>query len=171
MKKSLTLSLIAAIGENRAIGWNNSMPWHLPGDFKYFKEQTLGKPIIMGRRTWDSLGRPLAGRLNLVVTRQTDLTLDGAEVFTSLGDAINRAQVWAREQGVDEIMIIGGAQIYEQSLPQADCLYLTRVALNPQRADAWFPKLDLTQWHLTSSIDNAPQDGKPGYTFEVWNRR
>lgn len=109
MKKTLPLSLIAALGENRVIGVDNSMPWHLPGDFKYFKATTLGKPIIMGRKTWDSLGRPLPGRLNLVVSRQTDLALEGAEVFPSLEAAVERADAWAREHGADELMLIGGA--------------------------------------------------------------
>ena len=171
MKNSLTLSLIAAIGENRVIGWNNSMPWHLPGDFKYFKEKTLGKPIIMGRKTWDSLGRPLPGRLNLVVTKQTDLRLEGAEVFTSLEAAIERAENWAREQGEEEVMLIGGAQLYTQSLSRADRLYLTRVAFNPERADAWFPQFDDSLWKLVSNVENPPVDDKPAYSFEVCERR
>ncbi|MGV8862501.1 MAG: dihydrofolate reductase [Pseudomonas sp.] len=169
MKNSLSLSLIAAIGENRVIGWNNSMPWHLPGDFKYFKVRTLGKPIIMGRRTWDSLGRPLPGRLNLVVSRQADLQLEGAEVFTSLDAAVVRAEQWAREQGVDEVMLIGGAQLYAQGLAQADRLYLTRVALSPE-GDAWFPEFDTAQWTLVSNTPNPAQDDKPAYSFEVWEK-
>ncbi len=170
MKNSLPLALIAAIGENRVIGWNNSMPWHLPADFKYFKAQTLGKPIIMGRNTWDSIGRPLPGRLNLVVTRQTNLQLEGAEVFTSLESAMTRAEAWAKEQGVDEVMLIGGAQLYAQGLPQADRLYLTRVALSPE-GDAWFPEVDPAEWVLVSEVSNPALDGKPAYTFEVWQRR
>ncbi len=170
MKTQLPLSLIAALGENRVIGVDNSMPWHLPGDFKYFKATTLGKPIIMGRKTWDSLGRPLPGRLNLVVTRQADLQLDGAEVFTSLASAVARAQAWAHEQGVDEVMLIGGAQLYTQSLPEADRLYLTRVALSPE-GDAWFPEFDPAQWALVSEVLNPAVEGKPAYSFEVWERR
>ena len=122
MKNSLPLCLIAALAENRVIGRDNQLPWHLPADLKHFKALTLGQPIIMGRKTWDSLGRPLPGRLNLVVTRQADLQLDGAEVFNSLESAVTRAQAWAQEQGVDEVMLIGGAQLYAQSLPQADRL-------------------------------------------------
>jgi len=169
MKKHLPLSLIAALGENRVIGVDNSMPWHLPGDFKYFKATTLGKPIIMGRKTWDSLGRPLPGRLNLVVTRQADLQLQGAEVFTSLEAAVTRAKAWAQEQGVDEVMLIGGAQLYAQGLPAADRLYLTRVALSPE-GDAWFPEFDPRQWQLVSNTENPAADGKPAYRFEVWER-
>ncbi|MCF5707005.1 dihydrofolate reductase [Pseudomonas syringae] len=170
MTTHLPLSLIAALGENRVIGVDNSMPWHLPGDFKYFKATTLGKPIIMGRKTWDSLGRPLPGRLNLVVSRQENLQLDGAEVFASLDAAVKRAEAWAAEQGVDEVMLIGGAQLYAQGLAQADRLYLTRVALSPE-GDAWFPEFDLAQWTLVSNTENAPVDDKPAYTFEVWERR
>ncbi|MBD8756323.1 dihydrofolate reductase [Pseudomonas coleopterorum] len=170
MKTSLPLSLIAALAENRVIGIDNSMPWHLPGDFKYFKATTLGKPIIMGRKTWDSLGRPLPGRLNLVVSRQPDLDLPGAEVFASLDAAIERAEAWAHEQGADEVMLIGGAQLYELGLAQADRLYLTRVALQPE-GDAWFPEFDETQWQKVSSLANEEVDDKPAYAFEVWERR
>ena len=169
MKKTLPLSLIAALGENRVIGVDNSMPWHLPADFKYFKATTLGKPIIMGRKTWDSLGRPLPGRLNLVVSRQTDLQLEGAEVFASLDAAVERAQAWAKEQGVSEVMLIGGAQLYTQGLADADRLYLTRVGLSPQ-GDAWFPEFDQAQWTLVSNEPHAAEEGKPAFSFEVWER-
>ena len=145
------------------------MPWHLPADFKYFKATTLGKPIIMGRKTWDSLGRPLPGRLNLVVSRQTDLQLEGAEVFASLEAAIERAEAWAIEQGVDEVMLIGGAQLYSQGLADADRLYLTRVGLNPV-GDAWFPEFDEAQWTLVSEELHAATDDKPPFSFEVWER-
>ena len=169
MTKSLPLSLIAALGENRVIGVDNSMPWHLPGDFKYFKATTLGKPIIMGRKTWDSLGRPLPGRLNIVVSRQADLVLEGAEVYPSLEAAVVRAEEWAKEQGVDELMLIGGAQLYAQGLAQADRLYLTRVALSPE-GDAWFPVFDLNQWTLVSNVPNPAEGDKPAYNFEVWEK-
>lgn len=171
MKTSLPLSLIAALAENRVIGIDNRMPWHLPGDFKYFKAVTLGKPIIMGRKTWDSLGRPLPGRLNLVVSRQPDLRLEGAEVFASLDEAIARANAWAREQGVQELMLIGGAQLYAQALEQGrvDRLYLTRVALQPE-GDAWFPAFDEAQWRLSSDQPQV-EEGRPPYRFEVWDKR
>ncbi|MPR02522.1 dihydrofolate reductase [Pseudomonas sp. MAFF 212408] len=169
MKKTLPLSLIAALGENRVIGVDNSMPWHLPGDFKYFKATTLGKPIIMGRKTWDSLGRPLPGRLNLVVSRQTDLALEGAEVFPSLDAAVERAEAWALEQGANELMLIGGAQLYAQGLAQADRLYLTRVALSPA-GDAWFPQFDAQQWKRVSNVENPAEGEKPAYNFEVWEK-
>ena len=98
---SLPLCLIVAATRNQVIGRDNAMPWHLPEDLRYFKARTLGKPVIMGRKTWESLGRPLPGRLNIVVSRQADLQLDGAETFTDLAAAIERGQQWAAEQGVD----------------------------------------------------------------------
>ncbi|WP_447738185.1 dihydrofolate reductase [Pseudomonas laurentiana] len=168
MNTSLPLSLIAAHAENRVIGIDNSMPWHLPGDFKYFKATTLGKPIIMGRKTWDSLGRPLPGRLNIVVSRQVGLQLEGAEVFGSLEEALVRAEQWAREQGSDELMLIGGAQLYGQALEKGlvSRMYLTRVELAPE-GDAWFPEFEQGQWKLMSSEAQA-EEGKPAYHFEVW---
>ena len=171
MKTSRPLSLIAALAENRVIGIDNRMPWHLPGDFKYFKATTLGKPIIMGRKTWDSLGRPLPGRLNLVVTRQAGLQLEGAEVFASLEDAIVRADQWAAEQGVDELMLIGGEQLYALALEKglADRLYLTRVEMNLE-GDAWFPEVDEKVWKTVSSQQAPAEEGKPVYHFEVWEK-
>lgn len=170
MKTSLPLSLIAALAENRVIGIDNSMPWHLPGDFKYFKATTLGKPIIMGRKTWESLGRPLPGRLNIVVSRQPGLLLEGAEVFDSLEAALVRAEQWALEQGVGELMLIGGAQLYGQALERGlvDRMYLTRVELSPE-GDAWFPEFDKGAWELVSN--QAQASGGPAYHFEVWDKR
>ena len=170
MKNSLPLCLIAALAQNRVIGRDNQLPWRLPADLKHFKALTLGKPIIMGRKTWDSLGRPLPGRLNLVVSRQPGLQLEGAEVFASLEAAIVRAEQWAHEQGVDELMLIGGAQLYQQALPLAARLYLTRVELSPE-GDAWFPEFDAAAWHCTASETFAPLEQAPAYAFETWTRR
>ena len=170
MKKTLPLSLIAAHAENGVIGIDNSMPWHLPGDFKYFKATTLGKPIIMGRKTWESLGRPLPGRLNLVVSRQPGLELQGAQVFPSLEAAVECAEAWAVEQGVNEVMLIGGAQLYALGLPFADRLYLTRVELKPE-GDAWFPPFERGEWTMVSDVANPAVDAAPAYHFEVWEKR
>ena len=169
MNQTLPLCLIAALAQNRVIGRDNQLPWHLPADLKHFKAKTLAKPIIMGRKTWDSLGRPLPGRLNLVVTRQADLQLEGAEVFTSLEAAIARADSWAREQGVDELMLIGGAQLYEQALSLAQRLYLTRVALSPE-GDAWFPEFDEQQWQCAEREAHEAGEATPAYVFETWQR-
>ncbi|MCQ4330133.1 type 3 dihydrofolate reductase [Stutzerimonas stutzeri] len=167
---SLPLAMIAALADNRVIGLDNKMPWHLPADLKHFKATTLGKPIIMGRKTWDSLGRPLPGRLNLVVSRQPDLQLEGAETFTSLDAALARAEQWAREQGVDELMLIGGAQLYAQALPQAQRLYLTRIEANPE-GDAYFPAYDEAEWERTDSQPHPAEGAAPAYRFETWQRR
>ena len=170
MKTTLPLSLIAALAHNRVIGRDNQLPWHLPADLKHFKALTLGKPIIMGRKTWDSLGRPLPGRLNIVVSRQPGLTLEGAEVFATLEDAIARADVWARAEGAEELMLIGGAQLYELGLARADRLYLTRVGLDPE-GDAFFPEVDEAIWRITSSVEHPASAETPFYAFEVWERR
>ena len=110
--------MIAALAENHVIGLDNAMPWHLPADLKHFKAMTLGKPIIMGRKTWDSLGRPLPGRLNLVVSRQPALQLDGAETFSSLDAAMQRAEAWARAQGADALC--SGTGVRSALVPDAD---------------------------------------------------
>src|SRR5690606_10890872 len=140
----------AALARNRVIGRDNQLPWHLPADLRHFKAMTLGKPIIMGRKTWDSLGRPLPGRLNIVVSRQPGLTLEGAEVFATLHAAIERADAWARAEGAEELMLIGGGQLYAQGLELAQRLYLTRVDLQPE-GDAHFPAFDEAQWQRTAT--------------------
>ncbi|MFZ6045810.1 dihydrofolate reductase [Pseudomonas sp. CR3202] len=170
MNKTLPLCLIAALAQNRVIGRDNQLPWHLPADLKHFKAMTLGKPIIMGRKTWDSLGRPLPGRLNLVVSRQSDLVLEGAEVFPSLEAAIERAEAWAREVEVEELMLIGGAQLYAEGLALADRLYLTQVELAPE-GDAWFPEVSQQDWRLASSIEHEATEQSPAYAFQVWEKR
>ena|SRR5690606_4986575 len=167
MKSHLPLCLIAACAHDRVIGLNNSMPWHLPADLKHFKALTLNKPIIMGRKTWDSLGRPLPGRLNLVVSRQPGLQLAGAEVLASLDAAIRRADEWAREQGVEEIMLIGGGQLYAQALPLADRIYLTRIDLAVE-GDAFFP--DFPGWQRVAEEAHPAGESTPAYCFETWVR-
>lgn len=170
MNTTRPLSLIAALAHNRVIGRDNQLPWHLPADLKHFKAMTLGKPIIMGRKTWDSLGRPLPGRLNIVVSRQPGLMLEGAEVFATLEAAIARADEWARQEDADELMLIGGAQLYTQGLALAQRLYLTRVGLEPE-GDAFFPEVDDADWRLTSSVEHPASADIPFYAFEVWERR
>ena len=170
MNSTLPLCLIAALADNRAIGRDNQLPWHLPADLKHFKALTLGKPIIMGRKTWDSLGRPLPGRLNLVVSRQAGLTLEGAEGFPTLEAAVERADEWAREQGAGELMLIGGAQLYEQGLALAERLYLTRVGLRPA-GDAWFPEFAEAEWAREAHEEHPATAESPAYAFETWVRR
>jgi dihydrofolate reductase len=161
----LPLALIAAHAQNRVIGLHNQMPWHLPEDLKHFKAMTLGKPIIMGRKTWDSLGRPLPGRLNIVVSRQPGLQLGGAEVLSSLDEALVRAEQWAREQGADEMMLIGGGQLYAQALEQASRLYLTRIDVSAQ-GDTFFP--EYSDWQCESCEEHPASGELPAYAFETW---
>jgi len=162
------LALIAALAENRVIGKQGRLPWHLPQDLAHFKALTMGKPIIMGRKTWDSIGRALPGRLNLLISR-ADLSIDGAEAFTSLEAALIRADSWAQQQNGNEIMVIGGGELYRQALPLASRLYLTRVALNPE-GDAFFPELPEGQWQLLESRALAACENTPACTFETWQR-
>src|SRR5690554_3721484 len=170
MNNTLPVSLIVAATRNQVIGLENQMPWHLPADLRYFKQRTLGKPIIMGRKTWESLGRPLPGRLNIVITQQAGTVFAGAEVFTDLQAAIQRGQEWASEQGVDEVMVIGGGQLYRQALELAQRVYLTRIELELE-GDTFFPVLDAQQWQQSEAHAHPAQEQEPGYTFEVWQRR
>ena len=169
MQDLLPVSLIVAATRNQVIGLDNQMPWHLPADLRYFKQRTLGKPIIMGRKTWESLGRPLPGRLNIVITRQTDIALEGAEVFADLEAAIERGQEWAAQQGVDEVMVIGGGQLYQQALALAQRVYLTRIELELD-GDTFFPVLDAQLGQKTDAQIHPAHEQEPGYTFEVWQR-
>ena len=164
------LALIAAMARNRVIGRDNAMPWHLPEDLRYFKAKTLGKPIVMGRKTFDSLGRPLPGRTNIVVSRQADLTLDGAQVFASIDDALNAARQQAQADGVDEVMVIGGDNLYRQTLERADRIYLTRIDSEPE-GDAWFPDFDEQAWTLASEQAVAAGEGYPAHVYQVLERR
>lgn len=165
----LPLSIIVALADNNVIGINNQLPWHLPADLKHFKAVTTGKPIIMGRKTWQSLGRPLPNRLNLVVSRQVDFIAEGAEVYSSLAEAMRRANAWAKEQQVAEVMLIGGAQLYKMALEAqlVDKLYLTRIHLAPD-GDACFPTFDTEQWNQVEQQDFAAEHDKPAYTLETW---
>ena len=164
------IAMIAAIASNRVIGLDNAMPWHLPEDLRYFKATTLGKPIIMGRKTFDSLGRALPGRTNIVVSRQSGLQLPGAEVFDSIEAALDFAEQQAAIDGVDEVMVIGGETLYRQCLEDADRLYLTRIESAPD-GDAWFPELDAAQWLLVSERAVAAGDGYPAHAYQVLERR
>lgn len=158
------LVLVCAMGHDRAIGVDNRMPWHLPEDLRHFKATTLGKPVIMGRKTFDSIGRALPGRRNLVVTRQTDWLAEGCEVFHSLEAAI------AATAEVEEACVIGGADIYRQALPLAQRLVLTEVDLAVPGADAFFPAFDPLQWQETSRAGHVAASGVH-YAFVEYRRR
>lgn len=137
------------MGENRAIGRGGDLPWHLHSDMRYFRKVTMGKPIIMGRLTFKSLGRALDGRVNIVLTRDRDFVAPGAVMAFSLEEGLEQARRAAERAGVDEIMVIGGEDIFREVLPQAGRIYLTEVHASPH-ADTWFPELDMSQWHNVS---------------------
>ena len=121
----VALAVIVAVADNGVIGRNNSLPWHLPEDLRYFKRVTLGKPVVMGRKTFESIGRPLPGRANIVITRSHEWSVDGVSVVNSLDDALRLAADIAALDGADELMVIGGAEIYTNAIPLAQRLYLT----------------------------------------------
>lgn len=163
------LSLIAAIGADFAIGQGPDLPWSLPDDFRYFKQTTLGHPIIMGRATFDSLGKPLPGRQNLIITRQKEAYEGkGGEVFGSLEEAIYRA----RELDDEEIFVIGGAMVYTQALPLADRLYLTEIEARFPEADVHFPHIDWDDWGLLStSTHEVDARHLHRFHFNIYERR
>jgi dihydrofolate reductase len=143
------LALVAAVARNGVIGSGGGMPWRLSTDMKRFKQLTIGKPVIMGRRTFASLKTPLAGRLNIVITRDANFHPDGAVTVGSLDAAIARAEAAAASDGVDELMVIGGGEIYRQAIASADRLYITHVEAAPD-GDTHFPQIDPAQWRVVS---------------------
>ena len=157
------VSIIVAADEHGGIGRDGGLPWHLPADLKRFKALTMGKPIVMGRRTWDSIGRPLPGRRSLVVSRQPGLTIDGVEVFESLDAALQAAA------DAPETCVIGGAEIYRQALPNADVVHLTRVHASVQ-ADTFFPVLDAAEWEEVEREDR-PADDRHAYPYSFLTLR
>lgn len=141
----MILSLVVAIAENGVIGRDGGLPWHLSSDLKTFRRVTMGKPLIMGRRTFQSLKKPLDGRDNIVVSRDDDFAPEGAIVERSFEAALERARQCADARGVDEIIVIGGTAVFEAALPQAGVIYKTEVHASPE-GDAYFPDVDWTQW-------------------------
>lgn len=166
----MKVSLIVAMAENRVIGRNNNLPWYLPNDLKYFKQATMGKPIIMGRKTYDSIGKPLPGRPNIVITRNVDFTAEGITVVNSLADALDQAEDLAFINGAEEVMVIGGAQIYTEALRKADRLYLTEVHAEVE-GDAHFPEFDQADWQEQAREDFEAQAPNPyNYSFVVYDK-
>ncbi|MEX1198030.1 MAG: type 3 dihydrofolate reductase [Pseudohongiellaceae bacterium] len=166
----MRLALIWAMSRNRVIGRNNALPWYLPEDLKYFKRVTMGKPIIMGRKTWESIGRPLPGRSNIIVSRNTNFEAEGAKVVHSLDEAIKMAENIALINGGEEAVVMGGAEIYRQALPRADRLYLTQVHAEVE-GDAFFPEFDIERWHELGREDFSASGPNPyDYSFVVLER-
>lgn len=164
-------ALIVAMSRNRVIGRNNALPWYLPGDLRYFKQATMGKPIIMGRKTWQSIGRPLPGRMNIVVTRDKAWQAPAGTVSdSSLEQAFVRATAQAELEGGDEVMVIGGGQIYADVLPQIDRMYVTQVHAEVE-GDAYFPEVDWEEWEEIGREDFSASDNNPyDYSFVVYQR-
>jgi len=159
------IALVAAVADNGVIGRNNALPWHLPADLKHFKRLTLGKPVLMGRKTWESIGRPLPGRTNIVISRTPDYEAEGARVVDSLDAAVSLAEGIALIDGVDELMVIGGAEIYRQALPRAQRLYLTEVH-GEVTGDAFFPSWDRDAWReLERESHPAPEHSGLPFSF------
>jgi dihydrofolate reductase len=153
----MQLNLIVAYARNRTIGRDNTLPWKLPGDLAHFKRTTLGCPIVMGRKTWDSLGRPLPGRRNIVITRDTTKALAGAEGFASLLQALEAVKE------AEQVFIIGGAQIYQQALPLVDRIVATEIQADIE-GDAVFEPLDQAVWLETSRL---PQPAENGLVYDL----
>jgi len=153
-----TITLVAAMGRNRGIGLRGKLPWQLPAELQHFKRTTMGKPIVMGRRTWNTIGRALPGRQNIVVSRNAALIAEGCEVVTSLVDAIEAAQAF-------EVMIVGGGELYRQAMPLASRMVLTLIDIEPE-SDTWFPDWDPSEWQLVASEPHAADAANP-LAFEI----
>ena len=158
------LSMIVATAQNRIIGKNNDMPWHLPADLAYFKKTTLGKPVIMGRKTFESIGRPLPGRHNVVISRDSDYQAEGVDTVTTVDAAL------ALVKEVDEVMVIGGGAIYEHCLPAATRLYITHIDADIE-GDTQFPSYDVNVWKKVSSEKRiADEKNKYDLDFCVYEK-
>lgn len=154
----MIVSLIVAMDKQRVIGYQNKMPWHIPADLAHFKKITLGKPIVMGRKTFESIGRSLPGRRNVVISRQADLSLSGCEVVHSL------SQAYALLKSESEIMIIGGSEIFQQALPDAKRLYLT-IINHTFVGDTYFPEFDFNDW-VEITREDHPADSKNSFSYQ-----
>jgi dihydrofolate reductase len=161
------LTIVVAVADNGVIGHKNTLPWHLPADLRHFKSTTMGKPILMGRKTHESIGRPLPGRLNIVLTTQPDYLAEGCRVVHSIDEAIELVE----GEGGDEVMVIGGAKLYEDALPRADRIHLTRVHAD-FAGDTWFPELEVGDWmEIASEQQQADTDNAYACTFLTLVRR
>ena len=164
--KPIKLSMIAAMGKNRVIGKDNDMPWHLPADLQHFKKTTLGSPIIMGRKTYDSIGRPLPGRLNIILSRNANLEIEGCSIVNSFDEAIALAE----EGKSDEVFITGGAHLYNTFLEKADRLYITLID-EEFEGDTYFPDYTQLNWLEVSREDHlADNKNMHDYSFITLDR-
>lgn len=167
----MQLCLIVAMARNRVIGLDNQLPWRLPKDLAHFKQITMGHPLVMGRKTFDSIGRPLPGRTNIVVTRQPGWQHSGVLPAASLAEALGKGRQAAEALGVNRVMLIGGATLYQQALPQCDRLYMTEVHAE-YPGDTFFPALSYTHWREISRefCSGVAEESIPDYSFVVYER-
>ncbi|MBL7738123.1 MAG: type 3 dihydrofolate reductase [Chitinophagaceae bacterium] len=162
----VSISLVVAAAKNNVIGKDNQLLWRLPEDMKFFKNVTWGMPVVMGRKTFESLGKPLPGRKNIIITRQNGWNVEGTIPVKSLDDAI----FLVNNMDVKEMMVIGGGEIYNMAFAKAKRIYLTRVDAEPE-GDTWFPAVDPKEWKLVSQKDHeADEKHKYAYSFQVWER-
>lgn len=163
----MIVSLLLAASENNVIGKDNQLPWHLPQDLKYFKNLTWGLPILMGRKTFDSIGKPLLGRKSIVITRNESWRHEGVEVVHSIDEAIQKAEAF----GAKEIFVIGGAEIFKTALPVAGRIYLTRIH-HRFDGDVFFPEISAGEWNLVSNrYCAADEKNVYNHTYQVWERK
>jgi len=164
------LAVIVAAADNDVIGREGDLPWHLSADLKHFKHLTMGKPLVMGRKTYESIGRPLPGRTSIVVTRDSGWSAPGVLVAHDPDSAVALAGEVADADGAGEVMVIGGAELYAQLLPRASRLYLTRVHLSAE-GDTTLPPISWDQWREVAREEHGPAAGAPcGYSFLVYSR-
>lgn len=164
------ISLIAAIGKNKELGKGNTLLWSMPADMKYFREKTAGHPVIMGRKTFESIGKALPKRRNVIITRDRKYTREGAEVVHSLEEALGLFRN-SKASDESEVFVIGGAEIYKQSMKFADRLYITHVNAEDKKADAFFPEIIPIVWNEISHEEHKKDDRNPfSYTFSTYER-
>ena len=167
----MKLSLIAAMAQNRVIGRNNKLPWYLPEDLKYFKRVTMGKPLIMGRKTFESLGKPLPGRPHIIITRDESYAYPGCHIVHNIESALGRAESLLLIDGGDEVVVIGGAEIYGLMLPEVNRMYLTKVHHSVE-GDAEFPEFNGENWQEIAREDfSAEPPNEYDYSFVVYDRK
>ncbi len=164
----MKISLIAAMSKNRVIGRGNKLPWNIPEDLKYFRDKTNGRVLIMGRKTFDSVGRPLPNRETRVITRSKDLEIPGAKTFPSLKRAIDDLRLKGSDYPIDEIFISGGGEIYKLALPIVDRIYLTIIDQEVEDGDAFFPEFSRSDFE---EISKDSRSGSPAFTFYVYDRK
>ena len=167
----MRLAVICAMSKNRVIGKDNGLPWHLPGDLKHFKQTTLGSPIIMGRKTWESIGHPLPDRTNIIVSRNSEIQFDGVKTFDSLPKALELAEKSIMNADTNEVFVIGGAELYKEALPLASRLYLTRVD-SVIDGDTYLQGFDEADWvEVSRAYFNAANSEGHNYSISVLDRR